>query len=71
MYEFLKNLFPKALIKKNESTLRKILSVLYIGKRFQCTVCDFEMSRFITSKKDINYVQNAEASHELEGFGCS
>jgi SAM-dependent methyltransferase len=51
MYEFLKNLFPKALIKKNESTLRKILSVLYIGKRFQCTVCDFEMSRFITSKK--------------------
>ncbi len=51
MYEFLKNLFPKALIKKNESTLRKILSMFYIGRRFQCTVCDFEMSRFITSEK--------------------
>ena len=51
MYELLKNLIPKTLIKKNESTIRQLLSFFYIGNRFQCTVCEFKMSKFITLKK--------------------
>ncbi len=51
MYELLKNLIPKTLIKKNESTIRQLLSFFYLGNRFQCTVCEFKMSKFITLKK--------------------
>ena len=51
MYELLKKLTPKAFIKKNETTIRLLLSLFYRGNRFKCCVCEFEMSRFITSKK--------------------
>ena len=52
MYELLKNLIPKTLIKRNEPIIRKLISLFYKGNRFQCTVCDFKMSRFITLKKE-------------------
>ena len=52
MYEILKNLIPRALIKRNESRIRQLLSLFYTGNSFQCTVCDFKMSRFITLKNN-------------------
>jgi|TARA_B110000459_G_scaffold27302_1_gene26862 hypothetical protein len=69
MYELLKKLTPKAFIKKNETTIRLLLSLFYRGNRFKCCVCEFEMSRFITSKKEINFVQNVEVFHEQEDYG--
>jgi SAM-dependent methyltransferase len=52
MYELLKKLIPKTLIKRNEPIIRKFISLFYKGNRFQCTVCDFKMSRFITLKNE-------------------
>ena len=52
MYEILKNLIPKTLIKRNESKIRQLLALFYIGNSFQCVVCDFKMSRFITLKNN-------------------
>ena len=52
MYEALKNLIPETLIKKNESLIRQLLSLFYIGNRFQCAVCEFKMSKFISLKKN-------------------
>ena len=52
MYELLKKLTPKTLIKRNEPIIRTFISLFYKGDRFQCTICDFKMSRFITLKKD-------------------
>ena len=50
MYEILKNLIPKAFIKRNEPMIRQLLSLFYMGNRFQCSVCEFKMSKFITLK---------------------
>ena len=52
MYEILKNLIPRAIIKRNEPVIRQFLSVFYKGNRFQCTVCDFRMSKFVMLKKN-------------------
>lgn len=52
MYEILKNLIPRAIIKRNEPAIRQFLSIFYKGRKFQCTVCDFRMSKFILLKKD-------------------
>ena len=52
MYEILKNLMPKGLIKRNEAMIRQFLSLFYSGNKYQCTVCDFKMSKFITLKKE-------------------
>ncbi len=50
MYEQLKNLIPKSFIKKNEKFLRKLIATFYAGNPYQCNICDFQMSRFITLK---------------------
>ena len=51
MYELLKKITPTAFIKKNETAIRVLLSQFYKGHRFVCSVCEFKMARFITSKK--------------------
>ena len=69
MYELLKKITPTAFIKKNETAIRVLLSQFYKGHRFVCSVCEFKMARFITSKKEINFVQNVEVFHEQEDYG--
>jgi SAM-dependent methyltransferase len=51
VYELLKKITPTAFIKKNETAIRVLLSQFYKGHRFVCSVCEFKMARFITSKK--------------------
>ena len=47
MYEKIKRLVPKGLIKQNEKLLRSIISIMYIGNKYYCNICHFKMSGFI------------------------
>ncbi len=51
MYETIKTLarrlLPEAILKKNESRLRRIVAWQYRGNRHQCNICDFRLDRFV------------------------
>lgn len=52
MYNRLKHiayiLLPKAILKKNESFLRKFTTLFYLGNRFEYNICQIKLSRFAT-----------------------
>jgi len=48
MYELVKKIIPRKIIKQNETLLRNIISVAYRGNKYQCSICNFSMSNFIT-----------------------
>ncbi len=54
MYEAIKKIgyyfIPKKFIKKNEGFFRSIISIKYIGNKYQCNICDFNMSNFVLQK---------------------
>ena len=54
MYEALKKIgyyfIPKKIIKKNERFFRTMVSLKYIGNKFECNICGFNMSHFIIQK---------------------
>lgn len=51
MYERLKRVVQQVLpahwLRQNDAWLRRLVSMAYLGNRFQCNVCGFRMSRFI------------------------
>ncbi len=47
MYEKIKKLVPKTIIQHNEKLLRSLMSIVYIGNKYQCNICHFKMSNFI------------------------
>lgn len=52
MYEITKKLakkiLPTTFIAKNEGFMRGVVSLFYRGKKHQCNLCGFKMSKFIT-----------------------
>lgn len=52
MYEQLKKIIPKTFIKNNKKLLRNLISIFYIGNKYQCNICNFKMSHFIKLKND-------------------
>lgn len=52
MYKRLKNtlkrVIPNSFIKKNEQLLRKGIAVFYAGNTYQCNLCGFNLSKFVT-----------------------
>ena len=52
MYEKLKKIIPKTVIKNNEKLLRNLVSIFYIGNKYQCNICSFKMSHFIKLKNN-------------------
>lgn len=46
----IKKMIPKKIINDNREILRKIVSLFYMGNKYQCNICDFKMSRFIILK---------------------
>jgi len=52
MYEQLKkivkSIVPKSMIRKNERLLRSAVALSYIGSSYECNICNFQMSKFIT-----------------------
>ena len=51
MYESLKkiakNILPKHFLTQQEDLLRTCISVAYVGKQHQCSICHFKMKKFI------------------------
>jgi SAM-dependent methyltransferase len=51
MYQGLKKVaglfIPKKFLKKNESSFRKLISLLYIGSKCQCNICNIKLNRFV------------------------
>ena len=47
MYGKIKRLIPNVIIKRNEKLLRTLISIVYIGNKYQCNICHFKMSNFI------------------------
>ncbi|WP_034059137.1 class I SAM-dependent methyltransferase [Lacinutrix jangbogonensis] len=45
--KIIKNIMPQSFIYKNEKALRRAISLMYLGNKFQCNLCDFKMSKFI------------------------
>ena len=56
MYEALKKIgyyfIPKKFIKNNEGFIRNIISIKYLGNKYQCNICSFNMSSFILQKNE-------------------
>lgn len=50
MYEKIKKIIPKNLIKNNQELLRNLISIFYLGNKYQCNICDFKMSHFVKLK---------------------
>ena len=54
MYEFLKKtagrLIPRSVLLKNEGWLRKIISLRYYGRKYQCNICGIHLSGFLMKK---------------------
>ena len=52
MYEKLKKIIPEKFLKKNQRFLRNLISIFYIGSKYQCNICDFKMSHFVKLKNE-------------------
>lgn len=50
MYERIKKIVPRKIVKQNEKFLRRLISLAYIGKQHYCDICQFKMSKFIILK---------------------
>lgn len=52
MYKSLKNILkrviPKSFITKNEQVFRRIIAVFYAGHTYECNLCGFKLSKFVS-----------------------
>ncbi len=47
MYEKIKKIIPRSLLLRNETLLRRIISLAYLGNKYNCNICNFKMKKFI------------------------